>query len=82
MTKCLANLDLKTRTRNHYTAALKQFGLWLVSNDRISRSPLAGLANVRVTDEQIRRSLTTQQLTKLLQTAMDGPVRIGMALGA
>ncbi|MEE8154325.1 MAG: tyrosine-type recombinase/integrase [Phycisphaerales bacterium] len=45
---------------------------------RFGHSPLAGLTNVRVTDEQIRRSLTTQTLTKLLRTAMDGPVRIGM----
>lgn len=78
VTRHLASLRLKTRTRNHYASALRQFGKWMVENDRITQSPLERLANVRVTDEQIRRSLTTQNLTKLLRTAMDGPVRRGM----
>ena len=78
VTRHLASLGLKTRTRNHYASALRQFGKWMVENDRASHSPLERLANIRVTDEQIRRSLTTQNLTKLLRTAMDGPVRRGM----
>lgn len=78
VTKSLASLNLKTRTRNHYTAALKQFGRWLVDNNRASHSPLEGLANIRVTDEQIRRSLTTQTFTELLRTTMDGPMKRGM----
>ncbi len=74
----LADLGAKSRTRNHYGAALRQFGRWMVQNHRATQSPLEGLANVRVTDDKRRRSLTTQNLTKLLRTAMDGPVRRGM----
>ena len=75
VTAYLADLGAKTRTRNHYAAALRQFGRWMVRNHRATHSPLEGLANVRVTDEKRRRSLTTQNLTKLLRTAMDGPAR-------
>ena len=75
VTAYLADLGAKTRTRNHYGAALRQFGRWMVRNHRATHSPLEGLANVRVTDEKRRRSLTTQNLTKLLRTAMDGPAR-------
>lgn len=70
--------EVKTRTRNHHASALRQFGQWLVDNDRISRSPLEKIINVPVTDEQLRRSLTEQQLVRLLKVAMDGPPRKGM----
>lgn len=78
VTRCLASLSLKTRTRNHYAAALRQFGKWMVTNDRAAQSPLERVANVHVTDERLRRSLTTQQFTMLLRTAMDGPLKRGM----
>lgn len=73
VTSYLAAMKCSTRTRNHYTGALKQFGNWMVQNEFASHSPLERLANIRVTDEKRRRSLTTQNLTKLLRVTLDGP---------
>ena len=79
VTKQLSNLGLKERTRNHYAAAIRQFGKWMVRNHRATQSPVEGLVNVKVTDDRRRRSLSVEQFTKLLTTTMDGPAKRGLS---
>lgn len=78
VTRYLASLGLKTRTRNHYAAALRQFGKWMVANDRAAQSPLERVANIKVTDARLRRSLSEQQFIALLDAAQTGPDKRGM----
>lgn len=73
VTAYLADMDCSKRTRNHYSASLRQFGKWMVRNGKASYSPLEGLVNVAVTDDQRRRSLTIQNFTKLLRVTLNGP---------
>lgn len=80
------------KTRNHYLAALKGFFRWMVDSrpQRIVSSPVANLRSVRVTDGTTRRSLTAEEVGKLIRTAgqaatveqLSGPDREALYLTA
>ena len=68
-----AEAGRSTQTSNDWLQAVKQFVKWLHENGRLDRDPLAGLkgGNVRTDRRHIRRTLPTDQLAKLLDTARD-----------
>lgn len=68
---------LSAQTSNFYLQAIKQFCRWMVKDGRAAESPVAHLTGVNVkTDRRHdRRSLTAEELTKLLTTTATGPVR-------
>ncbi|HUT95671.1 MAG TPA: site-specific integrase [Thermoguttaceae bacterium] len=65
---------ISVQTSNHYLQAIKQFCLWMVKDRRASESPVAHLSrmNVKVDRRHDRRSLTAEELSRLLVTTSNG----------
>jgi site-specific recombinase XerD len=61
-------------TSNHYVTALKTFGNWLLRDRRCSENPFAFLSrvNAKVDVRCVRRILTRDELSRLVQAAHDG----------
>ncbi len=59
------------RTFNHYVQTLDGFCRWLVSTSRLSRNPLVGIErlNAEVDVRHRRRSLSPEEMTKLIKSA-------------
>ena len=71
---------ISAQTFNFYLAALKYFCRWMVKDGRASESPIAHLdgLNVRVDRRHDRRSLSIDELRRLLETTIAAPTRHGM----
>ena len=71
---------ISAQTFNFYLSALKQFCRWMMKDRRATESPVAHLdvLNVRTDRRHDRRSLTTDELRRLIESAAAGPDREGM----
>lgn len=69
------------RTYNAYLQVIKQFCYWMVQNRRAAESPVQHLKtfNVETDRRRRRKTLSVEELQKLLQVTRDGPVRFGMS---
>jgi len=67
---------LSDQTQAHYVNALRQFGKWLVDNNRAKKNPFAKLDTVKaIRQVRPRRELTADELTTLLAATRDGRTR-------
>jgi len=71
---------LSTQSSNFYLQAIKQFCRWMVQDRRASESPLEHLRglNVKVDRRHDRRAFELNELKRLLETTLKGPVHFGM----
>lgn len=60
-----------TDTRNHYRTAIKGFCRWLTRERGLPSSPICYLKKEKVTDQQIRRALTPEEVKRLLTTLVE-----------
>jgi site-specific recombinase XerC len=76
-----AKNGISAQTFNFYLQAIKQFCRWMVKDRRATENPLLHLQglNVRTDRRHDRRALSLEELTLLLETATDGPVRFNLA---
>ena len=76
-----AKNGISAQTFNFYLQAIKQFCRWMVKDRRATENPLLHLQglNVHTDRRHDRRALSLEELTLLLQTATDGPVRFNLA---
>ncbi|MGL5094021.1 MAG: tyrosine-type recombinase/integrase, partial [Planctomycetia bacterium] len=74
--------DASATTRNHRLTAMRMFTRWMVKVGRANRDPLATLSkrNEATDQRHVRRALTTEELTRLLAAAENGPT-VGVADG-
>ena len=72
---------ISPRTANAYLQAVKQFGNWMVRDDRAPDSPLVNLSryNEKTDRRRVRRALTEKECEGLLAAAEAGPVRYGVS---
>ncbi len=79
---CLKELrradDLGARTYNHYLQAIDEFGKWLVSSKRLTINPVAGIErlNAETDIRHPRRALTTEEVSKLVESARSSGVEV------
>ncbi len=68
------------QTANHYRAALRAFVRWLGDKNRLQDNPMRGVSGYNVEEDHrhIRRSLTHEELARLVEAAKRGPVIYGM----
>ena len=68
------------QTVNHYRAALRAFSLWAGDTGRIRENPMRGVKGFNVEEDirHARRSLTNDELARLIESAERGPERSGM----
>lgn len=73
----VAALADSLRTRNHYTAAAKQFCRWLIDNGHARRNPVAGLKPAKHDADKryIRRAMTQEEWAKLSKATMESNKR-------
>jgi integrase len=76
-----AKNGISAQTFNFYLQAIKQFCRWMVKDRRATENPLLHLQglNVRTDRRHDRRALSLEELTLLLETATDGPVRFNVS---
>jgi len=76
-----AKNGIGAQTFNFYLQAIKQFCRWMVKDRRATENPLLHLQglNVRTDRRHDRRALSLEELTLLLETATDGPVRFNVS---
>jgi len=69
------------QTFNYYLRAIRQFCRWMVKDGRASESPVAHLdgLNVRTDRRHDRRSLTVDEMRRLLTRTQSAPERFGMS---
>ena len=67
---------LSNAARNGYLTSAKGFCSWLVKTKRLEKNPLVCLEklNPELTRKRVRRALNPAQLSKLVKTAVAGPV--------
>ena len=72
--------EASTKTKNYYIKSLKQFGSWMVNDQRVSESPFRYLKNISSdgTERHPRRSLDIDEARRLLETTQAAPERFGM----
>lgn len=68
---------ISNSTRNHNIRAIKSFCNWAVKEGRILKSPLANLKFFKE-DLQLRRSLTSEEIERLLKTTPKQPPVLGI----
>ena len=70
------------RNRNAYQTAMVSFARWCVESGRLMANPFAGLgkANEQVDRRRIRRSLTEDELGRLLNAARNRPLLDAMTI--
>ena len=68
------------QTVNHYRAALRAFVRWAGDNGRLRDNPMRGVKGFNVEEDRRheRRSLTDDELARLIRTASSGPTLFGM----
>ena len=68
--------SMSVQTRNHYLAAINQFGLWLDDDKRLPENPFGHLqgGNAELDVRHGRQSLTADQLGKILNSAKTSTV--------
>jgi integrase len=68
------------QTANHYRAALRAFVRWAWDNGRLADIPMRGVKGYNAEDDvrHPRRSLTDDELSRLIRAAETGPVVFGM----
>ncbi len=67
----IKTVKISKSTYNYFIRAIKQFCKWLVDIDLIDKSPVKALKKVTITDDDKKRparTLTTEQVRKLIQT--------------
>jgi integrase len=71
---------ISAQTSNFYLAAAKQFGKWMVREERATRSPLEHLRGLNVATDRRheRRALSADELRRLVAAAQNGPEVLGM----
>ena len=71
---------ISAQTFNFYLQGIKQFCSWMVKDRRAHESPVGHLdgLNVKTDRRHDRRSLSVEELLRLLQTTADGADRYGM----
>ncbi len=71
---------MSAQTSNGYLQAFKQFCRWMVVDGRARENPVAYLErqNVKTDRRHDRRSLTPDEIRRLLQVTANGPTRFGM----
>lgn len=69
------------QTVNHYRAALRAFVRWCGDNGRLRDNPMRGVRGFNPEEDirHERRTLTDDELTRLIQSAETGPTRNGMS---
>src|SRR5262249_15137538 len=67
-----------SQTSNHYRAALRAFLRWACEGDRIRDNPMRGVKGFNVEEDSPRRSLTDDELARLIRYAETGPIRYDM----
>jgi integrase len=80
----VANIKLSRRTKNLYLQSVKQFGTWIVKDQRASESdnPLKYLETVQVLNRDLkhpRRAITLDEMNHLLEVTKAGPELYGMS---
>ena len=67
-------------TCNHHRACIRAFARWARDDGRMQYDPMAGVTgfNAREDVRHARRSLPSDELSKLIQAAQDGPPIFGM----
>ncbi len=79
----LAELRLRGKspqTANHYRAALRAFCRWAKAKKRLRDNPMDGVDGFNVDEDirHVRRSLTDDEMERLIRATAAGPVRFGM----
>ena len=69
------------QTANHYRAALRAFTRWAHDNGRLRDVPMRGVKGFNAEEDvrHARRSLSDDELSRLIRAAAVGPVRFGMS---
>jgi len=72
---------ISAQTFNFYLQACKQFGRWMVQNERADKNPMAHLKrqNVKVDRRHDRRSFEVEEAQRLLATTAKAETRYGMS---
>ena len=73
--KYLGDMNVRSRTYNHYLVAFKGFCLWVVSNELAARNPLTGCKGISSDDKEKRRPLSPDEFNKLLEATAEAPRR-------
>jgi integrase len=73
--KYLGNMDVKARTYNNYLVSIKGFCKWVVENDLAGKNPLTKCKHIHAEDKEIRRALTPEEFSLLLNTTTEAPRR-------
>ena len=66
------------KTHNHFVTAIRQFAGWMIAKDRAGSSPVEKLSRVAVPDDEFRRALSSDEVSRLLETTEAAPTRFGM----
>ena len=68
-------------TVNHYRAALRAFLRWAFDKGRVRDNAMRGVSGYNAEEDirHTRRSLTDDELSRLIRAANSGPVRFGMS---
>jgi integrase len=68
------------QTVNHYRAAIRAFVRWAADKGRITANPMRGVTGFNVEEDprHVRRSLTDDELARLIQAAQNGPMVFDM----
>jgi site-specific recombinase XerD len=76
----LRDMGKALQTVNHFRAALRAFCLWAKKTGRLRDNPMEGVAGYNVEEDirHVRRILTPDELSRLIQAAESGPVLNGM----
>ena len=76
----LRDAGKSNQTVNHYRAALRAFVRWAGDKGRIRDNPMRGVSGFNVEEDirHVRRCLTDDELSRLIQTAENGPGSWGM----
>ena len=72
--------EASTKTKNYYIKSMKQFGSWMVNDQRVSESPFRYLKNINSdgSERHPRRSLEIDEARRLLESTQAAPERFGM----
>ena len=73
----LRDFGKASQTANHYRAAIRAFLRWSFDKRRVRENPMRGVAAFNVEEDirHARRSLTDDELERLVRSAESGPVR-------
>ena len=75
----LGGLQIGAKTYNAYLTAVKFFCKWAVQNSRSKFSPIQFMVRLNSPNEEKRRGLTADEVSRLLEATVKAPERYGMA---